>query len=245
MKMIMIRNIVNKVFRKVFRGGYYDGNEYINYLRKCGVKVGENCTFYDCNNVSIDTQNPHMIEIGDFVRITSGVQILTHDYSFSVLCSVEGGIVGSVEKTVIGNNVFIGRNAIILKGVYVGNNVIIGAGSIVSKNCEDNSVYAGNPAKRICSIDEMYKKRKSKMLDNAKNVVISYYKRYGTIPDKSILREYQMIFDDRSSIPQSLDDLIRDSGCYEKCIAYYKNSDPMFRNYDDFLNWCNLSQIKE
>ena len=142
MKMIMIRNIVNKVFRKVFRGGYYDGNEYINYLRKCGVKVGENCTFYDCNNVSIDTQNPHMIEIGDFVRITSGVQILTHDYSFSVLCSVEGGIVGSVEKTVIGNNVFIGRNAIILKGVYVGNNVIIGAGSIVSKNCEDNSVYA-------------------------------------------------------------------------------------------------------
>ena len=241
MKMIMIRNIVNKVFR----GGYYDGNEYINYLRKCGVKVGENCTFYDCNNVSIDTQNPHMIEIGDFVRITSGVQILTHDYSFSVLCSVEGGIVGSVEKTVIGNNVFIGRNAIILKGVYVGNNVIIGAGSIVSKNCEDNSVYAGNPAKRICSIDEMYKKRKSKMLDNAKNVVISYYKRYGTIPDKSILREYQMIFDDRSSIPQSLDDLMRDSGCYEKCIAYYKNSDPMFRNYDDFLNWCNLSQIKE
>ena len=176
MKMIMIRNIVNKVFRKVFRGGYYDGNEYINYLRKCGVKVGENCTFYDCNNVSIDTQNPHMIEIGDFVRITSGVQILTHDYSFSVLCSVEGGIVGSVEKTVIGNNVFIGRNAIILKGVYVGNNVIIGAGSIVSKNCEDNSVYAGNPAKRICSIDEMYKKRKSKMLDNAKNVLISYYK---------------------------------------------------------------------
>ena len=54
-----------------------------------------------------------------------------------------------------------------------------------------------------------------------------------------------MIFDDRSSIPQSLDDLMRDSGCYEKCIAYYKNSDPMFRNYDDFLNWCNLSQIKE
>ena len=123
--------------------------------------------------------------------------------------------------------------------------MIIGAGSIVSKNCEDNSVYAGNPAKRICSIDEMYKKRKSKMLDNAKNVVISYYKRYGTIPDKSILREYQMIFDDRSSIPQSLDDLMRDSGCYEKCIAYYKNSDPMLRNYDDFLNWCNLSQIKE
>lgn len=45
MKMIMIRNIVNKVFRKVFRGGYYDGNEYINYLRKCGVKVGKTVHF--------------------------------------------------------------------------------------------------------------------------------------------------------------------------------------------------------
>ena len=150
MKMIMIRNIVNKVFRKVFRGGYYDGNEYINYLRKCGVKVGENCTFYDCNNVSIDTQNPHMIEIGDFVRITSGVQILTHDYSFSVLCSVEGGIVGSVEKTVIGNNVFIATGAKVLGNIKIADGVCIGANAVVIKDIlEPNITVGGIPARKI------------------------------------------------------------------------------------------------
>lgn len=77
-----------KIFRKIFRGGYCDNEEYIAYLRKCGIKIGSHCTFYDCNKVSIDTQNPCMLEIGDYVRITEGVQILTHDYSFfgSVLC---------------------------------------------------------------------------------------------------------------------------------------------------------------
>ena len=108
-----------KIFHKIFRGGYCDNEEFIAYLRKCGIKIGSHCTFYDCNKVSIDTQNPCMLEIGDYVRITDGVQILTHDYSFSVLCSVEGDIVGSVEKVTIGNNVFIGRNAIILKGVQI------------------------------------------------------------------------------------------------------------------------------
>ena len=178
-----------KIFHKIFRGGYCDNEEFIAYLRKCGIKIGSHCTFYDCNKVSIDTQNPCMLEIGDYVRITDGVQILTHDYSFSVLCSVEGDIVGSVEKVTIGNNVFIGRNAIILKGVHIGNNVIIGAGSIVAKDCKDNSVYAGNPAKRICSIEDMYKKRKDKMLENAKQVVHCYYQRYGKAPEQSILRQ--------------------------------------------------------
>lgn len=48
----------------------------------------------------------------------------------------------------IGNNVFIGVGAIILPGITIGNNVIVAAGSVVTKNIEDNSVYAGNPAKK-------------------------------------------------------------------------------------------------
>lgn len=234
-----------KIFHKIFRGGYCDNEEFIAYLRKCGIKIGSHCTFYDCNKVSIDTQNPGMLEIGDYVRITDGVQILTHDYSFSVLCSVEGDIVGSVEKVTIGNNVFIGRNAIILKGVHIGNNVIIGAGSIVAKDCKDNSVYAGNPAKRICSIEDMYKKRKDKMLENAKQVVHCYYQRYGKAPEQSILREYQLLFDDRSTVPSSLEALMADSGCYDKCMRYYKESSPQFENYEAFLKWCGFAEDGE
>lgn len=66
---------------------------------------------------------------------------------------------------------------------------------------------------RICT------KRKDKMLENAKQVVYCYYQRYGKAPEQSILREYQLLFDDRSTVPSSLKALMVDSGCYEKCMT--------------------------
>jgi acetyltransferase-like isoleucine patch superfamily enzyme len=50
---------------------------------------------------------------------------------------------------IIKDNVFIGMNCIILKGVTIGFNVIIGAGSVVSQNIPDNEIWGGNPAKFI------------------------------------------------------------------------------------------------
>lgn len=47
----------------------------------------------------------------------------------------------------IGNNVFIGTNSIILKGLFIGDNSIIGAGSVVSKSIPANEIWAGNPVK--------------------------------------------------------------------------------------------------
>lgn len=49
----------------------------------------------------------------------------------------------------IGNDVWIGRSAIILSGVCVGDGAIVGAGSVVTKNIPAYSIYAGNPAKLI------------------------------------------------------------------------------------------------
>lgn len=46
-------------------------------------------------------------------------------------------------------NVFLGCNAVICKGVRIGRNCIVEAGSVVMKNLEENSVYAGVPAKNI------------------------------------------------------------------------------------------------
>lgn len=63
---------------------------------------------------------------------------------------------------VIGNEVFVGAESIILPGVTIGDRVVIGAGSVVTKNLESNSVYVGSPARRICSYDEyIYRNRKS------------------------------------------------------------------------------------
>jgi acetyltransferase-like isoleucine patch superfamily enzyme len=47
----------------------------------------------------------------------------------------------------IGNNVWIGMNAIVLKGVTIGDNSIIAAGAVVTKDVPPNTVVAGNPAR--------------------------------------------------------------------------------------------------
>src|SRR5207248_11124080 len=46
----------------------------------------------------------------------------------------------------IADNVWIGMNAIILKGVSIGENAVVAAGSVVSKSIPSNTVVAGNPA---------------------------------------------------------------------------------------------------
>jgi acetyltransferase-like isoleucine patch superfamily enzyme len=47
---------------------------------------------------------------------------------------------------VIGDDVFVGANSIILKGVTIGDRAIIGAGSVVTKDIPDNTLWYGNPA---------------------------------------------------------------------------------------------------
>lgn len=52
----------------------------------------------------------------------------------------------------IGNNVWIGYRAMVLKGVSIGDNTVIGAGAIVTKDIPANSIAAGVPAKVIKTI---------------------------------------------------------------------------------------------
>lgn len=56
------------------------------------------------------------------------------------------------DRPIIGDNVELGANVVIIGPVVIGNNVVIGAGSVVVKDIPDNVIVAGNPAKIIKSI---------------------------------------------------------------------------------------------
>lgn len=121
------------------------------YRLSRGMKIGDNCNIYSWS--TIDGGHPKLISIGDNVTISTNVTILTHDASTNIVgCGTKLGRVS------IGNNVFIGTRVVILCNVHIGNNVIVGAGSVVTQDLADNGVYAGVPAKRVCSI-ETYKEK--------------------------------------------------------------------------------------
>lgn len=119
---------------------------YQGYLRFRGVKIGRNTMI--SFGAKIDTHRGK-VSIGNNCLITSGVKILSHDGASRMIDREDYGY-GEVS---IGNNVFIGVNAVILRNVTVGDNSVIAAGSIVTKNIPAQSVAAGNPAKIIKSLE--------------------------------------------------------------------------------------------
>ena len=67
-----------------------------------------------------------------------------------------GVVIGKKDgkSPVIGDNVYIAANSTVFGDITIGDNVIIGAGSVVTKDVPDNSVCAGNPARKIESIHD-------------------------------------------------------------------------------------------
>ncbi len=100
---------------------------------------------------------PWIITLGNNVYITAGTKFITHDGG-TLLFRDRVPDLEITKPIVVGNNVYIGNNVIILPGVTIGNNVIIGAGAVVSKDIPDNSVAVGVPARVIKTADEYFEK---------------------------------------------------------------------------------------
>lgn len=86
--------IIKKLFRRLIFGFKVDSNAYIKYLRSLGMKIGEETTIYVPIKTQIDITRLWLITIGDNVKITEGVTILTHGFDWSVLKGVYGDILG-------------------------------------------------------------------------------------------------------------------------------------------------------
>lgn len=230
-----------KFIKKLILREKYDSESYINFLKSKGIKIGEFCKIYSPTKTEIDVQNPHMLKIGNNVKISTGVKILTHDFSWSVTSGIDGYITGSVGKVEIGNNVFIGMNAIITRNVTIGDNVVIGTGSVVTHDCESGYIYAGVPARKIMTIEEYHSKRKNNQIEDAKRVALNFFNNTGKKPTKAVLREFIFLFEHRENYnDEVVNKVLRDSDHYEKCLDEFKNTKPEFDGLDDFLEYCGI-----
>lgn len=98
------------------------------------VLIKDNVTF----NRGVNLNSQLSVEIGRDTFIGPGVLIYDHDHK------IVDGIVQKHEYTrapiIIGDNVWVGANSIILKGVKIGSGALISAGSIVTKDVPPNAI---------------------------------------------------------------------------------------------------------
>ena len=136
---------------------------HIKKAIKNGLILGDD--YYIHSRVDFGSE-PYLISIGNHVRITAGVRFITHDGGVWVFRNEKGmEDVDKFGKIVIGDNVHIGNDAIIMPNVTIGNNVVIGCGAVVTKDIPSNSVAVGVPARVIESIND-YKNKILESYDN-------------------------------------------------------------------------------
>jgi len=152
-------------------------NKAIAHSKFYNIKIGKNVRFTGNPNWGSE---PFLIEIGDNVTITQNVTFHTHDGGVWVFRE-KYPFINVFGKIIVGNNVFIGSNTIILPDVTIGDNVVIGTGSIVTKSIPPNVVVAGVPAKIIKTIFDYEKSilgksiiLKEKTKDKRKEIIINH-----------------------------------------------------------------------
>ena len=149
-----------------------DGLDSITYIKPSinnpNIIVGDFTYFADRDFESRVTHHYDFIGdkliIGKFCQIGAGVEFVMNgaNHRMNTVSTYPFYIFGSWEQeapplselpikgdTVIGNDVWIGQNAVILPGVHIGDGAIIGANSVVGSDVEPYAVVVGNPAKPV------------------------------------------------------------------------------------------------
>jgi len=139
----------NEILTKLINKGdvaIFEPNFFCDY--GYNITVGEsfyanhNCTILDVNTV----------KIGDNVMFGPGVHIYTATHPLDAKSRNSGREYGL--PVVIGDNVWVGGNAVICPNVKIGNNAVIGSGTVVTKDVPDNALVVGNPGRIVKYIDQ-------------------------------------------------------------------------------------------
>lgn len=117
---------------------------YRNISLKDNIFIGENASFV-CGIAKI--------YINSNVMMGPNVSLITGSHRINVIgkymIDVKNKLPENDKDIIIEEDVWIGANAIILKGVTIGKGSIVAAGSVVTKDVEPYSIFGGNPAKKL------------------------------------------------------------------------------------------------
>ena len=173
---IYVRHFLKPQFKYLGKGGAYFKPRYIQVFGS-NVYIDDYPTLIGASDANIQFTSWNIgeyegeITIGKYSLITPGVRIMAAEkIEIGDACMIAHGAyisdadwhgiydraepVGTTKPVILKENVWIGDSAIICKGVTIGKNSIIGAGSVVTKDVDENSIYAGNPAKFIKKLDK-------------------------------------------------------------------------------------------
>lgn len=237
--MFFIIRKIKSLLTKLIYPHSYSAEAYQSYLRDNGVKIGNHTRFINC---SIDINRGEYITIGSNCLLTH-VSIIAHDYSWYVFKDAYDSMLPDPGgEVVIGNNCFIGYGSIILKNTNIGDNVIVGAGSVIKGYVPSNTVWAGIPARQICTLEEMYQKKAAKRIEDA-------FYRYEILcrrkekPNVEDMKWFGMLFLERST--ENYDKYIKQlklNGQMNRSDvkAYFFNTLPVFNGFSEFCTAYNL-----
>lgn len=139
-----LKRALNKIYFHLAMSSLLPNRIRRQLIKWTGVKFINVDSVFIGDNVSFDNLYPEYITIGENTIITSGVKILSH-----YLDTTQPSLSFYTGKVVIGNNVFIGINSLIVKPVQIGDNTVIAAGSVITKDVPNNWIVGGCPAKKL------------------------------------------------------------------------------------------------
>lgn len=108
------------------------GNLYLGCKNKGKLSIGGHCFF----NINSSVTCMNRIEIGEYCKFGNNLVIVDHDHD-----TTGGEEEFPAKPIVIGNQVWVGANCVILKGVTIGNGAVIAAGSVVRKDVPAGHIY--------------------------------------------------------------------------------------------------------
>ena len=117
-----------------------------------GATFSSHVTIGNASGIGVKCELHGVVHIGDHVMMGPGCIFYSYNHRFSrtdIPMDQQGFT--DHEPIVVGNDVWLGRNVIVLPGVEIGDGCVIGAGAVVTKSIPPYSIAGGVPAKVIKS----------------------------------------------------------------------------------------------